>query len=98
MSTPQPSLRGRLPEERPARVVTLYGKPGCHLCEEALEALQALRSEICFEIVERDISQQESLLRAYFDRIPVIALDGVELCDCILDEDLLRDALLAERA
>lgn len=98
MSAPQPSLGGRLPEERPTRVVTIYGKPGCHLCEDALDALQAIRREIGFEIVERDISCQESLMRAYFDRIPVIAVDGVELCDFILDEDLLRDALLAERA
>jgi glutaredoxin len=78
--------------------VTLYTKAGCHLCEDALAVLQRLRAEIPFEIRARDIEQDEALLRAYFERIPVIALDGVELCDHFLDEDAVRQALLAKRA
>ncbi len=78
--------------------VTLYTKPGCHLCEDALAALQRLRAEVPFEIRERDIEQDEALLRAYFERIPVIAVDGVELCDHFLDEDAVRQALIAKQA
>lgn len=81
-----------------SRIVTLYSRPGCHLCEDALAGLQRLRVEIAFDIRELDISGDEALLRAYFDRIPVVELDGVELCDCVLDEDLVRDALLADRS
>jgi glutaredoxin len=80
------------------RKVTLYTKAGCHLCEDALAALQRLRAEIPFEICARDIEQDEALLRAYFERIPVIALDGVDLCDHFLDEDAVRQALLTTRA
>lgn len=83
---------------RPGPLVTLYSRPGCHLCEDALAGLRRLRAEVAFEIREVDIDGEEAMLRAYFDRIPVVELDGVELCDCILDADLVRDALLADRA
>lgn len=78
--------------------VTLYTRLGCHLCEDALAALRRLRAEVPFEIRERDIEQDESLLRAYFERIPVIAVDGVECCEHFLDEEAVRQALLAKRA
>ncbi len=77
--------------------LTLYTKPGCHLCEDALEALRRLRREIAFEIHERDISLDDDLLAAYFDRIPVVAVDGIELCEFIVEEDVVREALLAPR-
>jgi glutathione S-transferase len=75
------------------REVTLYGRAGCHLCDEARVALERVRRELPFDLVERDISAEEALHRAYFDRIPVIALDGRELCEYVLDEDLLRREL-----
>ena len=74
-------------------VVTVYSRPGCHLCVEATKALEALRPELGFELRERDIDAEEALQRAYFERIPVIALDGEELCDYFLDEALLRERL-----
>jgi glutaredoxin len=74
-------------------VVTVYSRPGCHLCVEAMAALEALRRELGFELRERDIDGEEALQRAYFERIPVIALDGEELCDYFLDETLLRERL-----
>lgn len=78
-----------------SRVLTLYSRPGCHLCEQAMSALRRMQAELDFEIRECDISGRERLLRAYFDRIPVVELDGMELCDCVVDEQLVRDALLA---
>jgi glutaredoxin len=77
--------------------VTVYSKPGCHLCTEAMTALEELRSELGFELRECDITTEESLHRAYFERIPVIALDGEELCDYFLDEALLRERLESRR-
>jgi hypothetical protein len=58
-----------------------------------MTALEALRQELGFELRERDIDADEALQRAYFERIPVIALDGEELCDYFLDEALLRERL-----
>jgi glutaredoxin len=74
-------------------VVIVYSKPGCHLCAEAMTALEQLRAELGFELRERDITADEELHRAYFERIPVIALDGEELSDYFLDEAVLRERL-----
>ena len=56
--------------------VTLYGKPGCHLCEEAREVIVSVRLGREFELVEVDVTLDPGLNRAYGERIPVIAVDG----------------------
>lgn len=73
--------------------VVLYGRPGCHLCAEALEVLQRMRAELGFSLEERDIEQDDALHRAYLERIPVVALDGEELSEFLVDEDDLRRRL-----
>jgi glutaredoxin len=78
-------------------VVTVYAKPDCHLCVDALAALRELQGELEFELRERDITAEEQLHRAYFERIPVIALDGEELCDYFVDEQILRERLESRR-
>jgi glutaredoxin len=75
------------------REVTLYGRPGCHLCDEARALLEGIREELPFALVERDIERDEALLKAYLERIPVIALDGEELFDFFVDEAELRRRL-----
>lgn len=75
------------------RTLTLYSKPDCHLCEDALSALQALQADVAFELRELDITRDEELHRAYFERIPVVALDGEELCEYFVDEALVRERL-----
>ncbi|HMJ32909.1 MAG TPA: glutaredoxin family protein [Baekduia sp.] len=73
--------------------LTLYGRPGCHLCDDARAQLLALRAELCFELVERDIEADDELHRRYLERIPVVALDGEELFDFFVDAAVLRDRL-----
>ena len=73
--------------------VTLYGRPGCHLCDDARVQLMALRDELGFELVERDIEADDDLLRRYLERIPVVALDGEELFDFFVDAPVLRGRL-----
>jgi glutaredoxin len=77
-------------------VLTVYTAPGCHLCEDALAVLRGLQPELGFELVERDITREDILHRAYLERIPVVAVDGEELFDFFVDPDLLRERL--ERA
>jgi glutaredoxin len=77
--------------------VTVYSKPDCHLCVEAMAALRRLRDELGFALQERDITADETLHRAYFERVPVIALDGEELCDHFVEEKLLRERLECPR-
>lgn len=76
-------------------LLTLYSKPGCHLCDEALAVLEELRLEVPFELQELDISSEDSLHRAYFERIPVVTLDGEELCELRVDGEVIRKRLLA---
>jgi glutaredoxin len=73
--------------------LTLYGKPDCHLCDEARRVLERVRERRPFELVERDITQDDGLLRAYFERIPVISIDGEEAFELIVDEHELLDRL-----
>jgi glutaredoxin len=73
--------------------VTLYGRPGCHLCDEARAVLERIRAELPFALVERDIECDDALFKAYLERIPVIALDGEELFDFFVDEAELRRRL-----
>jgi glutaredoxin len=74
-------------------VITLYGKPDCHLCVEAQNVLRKLRSELGFELSEVDITTDEALHRAYFERIPVVVMDDEELFEYFVDEDTLRQRL-----
>jgi glutaredoxin len=78
-------------------VVTVYSRPGCHLCEEAIATLRRLQRELGFGLAERDIDADEALQRAYFERVPVIALDGEELSDFFVDEAALRERLESRR-
>jgi glutaredoxin len=75
------------------RTVTLYGRPGCHLCDDARVVLERVRREVDFELIERDIEADDDLLRRYLERIPVVAVDGRDLFDFFIDEGALRAAL-----
>jgi glutaredoxin len=73
--------------------VTVYGRPGCHLCDDALAVIERIRADVPVAVQRVDIEQDAALLRAYLERIPVIALDGVELYDFHVDEGDLRARL-----
>jgi hypothetical protein len=76
--------------------VILYGRPDCQLCDEARDALLALRAEgLRFELRERNIEMDEGLLRAHLERIPVIEVDGAEVSQLAVDAAALRAALSA---
>ena len=67
--------------------VVLYGRPGCHLCEEAREVLLRVRAATgAFELEEVDIEGDDELHARYLERIPVVSLDGEELFDYVVDE------------
>ena len=73
--------------------VTLYGKPGCCLCDEAREAVGAVRADLPFELEEVDISLDPVLHRRYGERIPVLCVDGEEAFELGVDAVSLRDLL-----
>jgi glutaredoxin len=77
------------------RTVTLYGRPGCHLCEEAKATLLRLQAErASFALHEINIEADDALHARYLERIPVIALDGEELFDYFVDEEALIRRIL----
>jgi glutaredoxin len=69
--------------------LVLYTRPGCHLCDDARAALRRIGHP--FE--EIDIEGHDELLRRYLERIPVVALDGIEVSDFFVDEGDLRRRL-----
>jgi glutaredoxin len=69
--------------------LVLYGRPGCHLCDEA----RAVLARIGHPFEEVDIEVDDELLARYLERIPVIALDGAELYDFFVNEAELRTRL-----
>ncbi len=70
--------------------VVLYTRPECHLCDEARDILEAVRAEVPFRLVERDITGDDALHRRYLERIPVVEIDGEEAFDLFVDAIELR--------
>ena len=75
------------------RTVTLLGRPGCHLCDDAREALERVRADAPFELRLVDIERDDELFKRYLERIPVVCLDGEELFEYHVDEPALRSRL-----
>ena len=86
-------LRNRWSRARsrePVRV-TLYSRPGCHLCESVRASLQKLAPRYPMTIEEIDISTSRELVRRYDLLIPVVRVDGgPELAAPITEPDLVR--------
>ena len=75
-------------------VVTLLERPGCHLCDEALAELEAMRAGgAAFEIERVDIEGDDELMRRHLERIPVIAVDGEVVSELWLDRAALEARL-----
>ena len=72
-----------------ARRLTLYVRRGCHLCEEMWRELQALRSDLAFELETVDLDLSPGLEAAYGDRVPVLEAGGEEICRFFLDPEKL---------
>jgi hypothetical protein len=71
--------------------VVLYGKAGCHLCEEAREVVESVRARRAFDLREVDVSLDPVLHARYGERIPVLAVAGREVFDYHVDpEELVR--------
>ena len=75
------------------KTVTLYGRRGCHLCDDARAALERVRATHAFRLEEVDIETDDELFKRYLERIPVIALDGEELFELFVDERALKSRL-----
>ena len=70
--------------------VTLYGRPDCHLCDEAREAIQRFDG---IRLRDVDIETDDALFAAMLERIPVVELDGRVVSELEFDAEEFSAAL-----
>jgi glutaredoxin len=75
-------------------IVTLYSRPGCHLCEEARQSLERVQTRAPFTLHEVNIELDDALHKRYLERIPVVSVGGDDLFDYEVDEDALLRCIL----
>ncbi|RKE19715.1 glutaredoxin family protein [Streptomyces sp. TLI_171] len=73
--------------------VTLIGKPGCHLCEDARATILKVTAELGVAFEEKDILQDAALYEEYAEQIPVTLVNGRQHDFWRVDEARLRKAL-----
>jgi hypothetical protein len=76
-------------------IVTLYTRPGCHLCDQAREEILRIvdGSASGVHLRELDIEADEGLLRMYLERIPVVEVDGRVVSELAFDGEAFERAL-----
>lgn len=71
--------------------LTLYSKPGCHLCDDMKAVARRVAKHVPLTIEEIDISTDRELQALYGMEIPVLLVDGVKAAKYrISDDELLR--------
>ncbi len=73
--------------------VTLYGKPGCHLCDDARDVIARVCADLGEEFTEVDITTDPELARRFAEEIPVTYVDGAQHDFWRVDERRLAEAL-----
>jgi glutaredoxin len=73
--------------------LTLYGKPGCHLCDDARAAVERVMARRAVPLEQVDISRDPVLYKRYGERIPVLEMDGETVFEFFVDEVVLERRL-----
>ena len=73
--------------------ITLYSKPGCHLCDDARAVIEKVCAEVGTAYDDVDITTSTELMNAYGEQIPVTFVDGRQHDFWRVDETRLRRAL-----
>jgi hypothetical protein len=79
--------------------LTIIGKPDCHLCEVAGEVVDAVVAELPaaaadrIEIVEQSIADDPALYERWWEKIPVVLIDGELHAHWRVSPERLRHAL-----
>ena len=77
--------------------VQVFVREGCHLCDGLLAELEAYRvagaGGVCFEVTVCDIEERADWLAHYTDHVPVVVVNGEEVCHYFLDHEELEKAL-----
>ena len=70
--------------------VVLYGRPDCHLCEEARAAILGFDD---VDLREVDIESDDALFAAMLERIPVVEIEGRVVSELEFDPDAFSAAM-----
>jgi glutaredoxin len=73
--------------------LTLYGKPGCHLCDDARAAVERVTARRHVPLEQVDISRDPVLYKRYGERIPVLEMNGETVFEFFVDEAVLERRL-----
>ena len=73
--------------------VTLYGRPGCSLCDQAKQFLHRIARRIPLSVDLVNIESDDALLQRYMFEIPVVAVDGETIAIAPIYEGALEDRL-----
>jgi glutaredoxin len=77
--------------------MTLIGKPGCHLCDDARAVIERVAADTEIGWTEVSILDDEQLAQEYGEQIPVLLIDGQQHTFWRVDEQRLRAALSGRR-
>ncbi len=77
--------------------IHVYGKPGCSLCDEALELLDDTSARFSFVVVGHNILEDQVAFEAYRYRVPVVVIGGIERLELRFDLHQLEAALIASQ-
>ncbi len=77
----------------PSPRITLIGRPGCHLCDEARAVIVRVANDLGIDWEERSLDDDEVLREQYAEQIPVTLVDGRQHDFWRVSEPRLRAAL-----
>ena len=77
--------------------IHVYGKPGCSLCDEALELLDDTSARFSFVVRRHNILEDVALFEKYRYRVPVVVIGGIERLELRFDLQELEAALIASQ-
>jgi glutaredoxin len=78
--------------------VTLYSRPGCHLCDEMKTVVQRVAFSVPLAITEIDVSSDPELEARYGLEVPVLEIDGRKAAKYRIGEEELRKVLAGRTA
>ncbi|MCO5315025.1 MAG: glutaredoxin family protein [Solirubrobacterales bacterium] len=74
--------------------VRMLARQGCHLCDEALAELKEVLLDFPgTELEVIDIESDDDLHRLHLERIPVVEVEGREICVIYFEPEAVREAL-----
>lgn len=79
--------------------LTLIGKPGCHLCDDARDVIVGVRERLTergieMTLEELDILQDAALAEEHAEHIPVVQIEGRRHAIWRVDPDRLTTAVV----